>query len=119
MKKLLVCDDSRSIRMLLESVLSPLFELTILETGKQALAAAMQQEYDLILSDLNMPDMTGLEFLAEVRKLPNYHGVPFILLTTETDQNLKAQGRSLGATGWITKPFSPEVLVKTLHKVMD
>ncbi len=76
-----------------------------------------ERQFDIIVTDLNMPNMDGLTMIRELRKLPAY-GVPVIFLTTESDNELKQQAKAAGATGWLTKPFDPESLVKIVKKVL-
>jgi two-component system chemotaxis response regulator CheY len=71
----------------------------------------------VIITDLNMPNMDGITFTEEVRKLPNYNFVPIIMVTTESSGGKKDAGRSAGATGWIVKPFQPEQLISVIKKV--
>jgi len=73
---------------------------------------------DLIITDLNMPVMNGFEFLAELRKLPATKRTPVLMLTTETKDELKQQGKALGLTGWIVKPFNPAQLKSAITRVL-
>lgn len=73
---------------------------------------------DLIITDLNMPEMNGLEFLAELRKEDSGKKVPVLMLTTETKDELKQQGKALGLTGWIVKPFNPNQLQMAVKRVL-
>lgn len=73
---------------------------------------------DLVITDLNMPEMNGLEFLAELRKLPSTKRTPVLMLTTETKDDLKQQGKALGLTGWIVKPFNPTQLKQAITRVL-
>ncbi len=73
---------------------------------------------DLIITDLNMPVMNGFEFLAELRKLPATARTPVLMLTTETKDELKQQGKALGLTGWIVKPFNPSQLKSAITRVL-
>jgi len=73
---------------------------------------------DLVITDLNMPEMNGLEFLAELRKLPSTKRIPVLMLTTETKDDLKQQGKALGLTGWIVKPFNPTQLKQAITRVL-
>ncbi len=72
----------------------------------------------LIITDMNMPEMNGLEFLAELRKEEAGKKIPVLMLTTETKDELKQQGKALGLTGWIVKPFNPDQLLATIKKVL-
>ena len=73
---------------------------------------------DLVVTDLNMPVMNGMEFLAELRKLEVTKRIPILMLTTETKDELKQQGKSLGLTGWIVKPFNPTQLKMAISRVL-
>lgn len=73
---------------------------------------------DLVLTDVNMPNMDGITLVEALRKLPQYKGVPLLVLTTEAGAEMKQRGRAAGATGWIVKPFDPERLLATIDKVL-
>ena len=118
MSKVLYVDDAPSMRKLVEMVLGKEFELTICENGKEALDATSQNQFDAIISDINMPVMTGLEFLEAVRKNPDYKFTPILMMTTEGSKEMKAKGKELGATGWIIKPFDPQKLPNVIKKVL-
>jgi two-component system chemotaxis response regulator CheY len=86
--------------------------------GVDALEKAKGQEVDVVVSDVNMPNMDGITLIAELRALPQYKFTPMLMLTTESGGEKKSQGKAAGATGWIIKPFNPEQLVKTVKKVL-
>ena len=87
--------------------------------GEEALAAlAEEPDIGLLLLDINMPVMDGLTFIRELRKLPEYRGVPIIFLSTESDAGVKQQAKEAGATGWIVKPFQAEQLLGVVKKVL-
>jgi len=86
--------------------------------GADGLAKAKSAPFDLIVTDLNMPNMNGLEMIESLRQSPAHTGVPIIFLTTESDADMKARAKAAGATGWVTKPFDPENLVKIVRKVL-
>jgi two-component system chemotaxis response regulator CheY len=116
---ILTVDDSASIRLTTKMTLTNAgYTVTEAADGAQGLAAAQAGHYDLIITDLNMPVMDGLTMIEELRKLPAHTGVPIIFLTTESDADLKARAKAAGATGWLTKPFDPENLVKIARKVL-
>ncbi len=118
MNKVLYIDDASSMRKLVNMVLGQTFDLTIAEDGQQGLDALQKTQFDVIISDINMPVMSGLEFLKAARKLENYRFTPILMMTTEASQEMKEQGRALGATGWIVKPFNPETLPNIIRKVL-
>jgi two-component system chemotaxis response regulator CheY len=118
-KKILAVDDSRSMRQMVAMTLrSAGYEVTECEDGQEGLQKAKEGHYDLVLTDINMPNMNGIEFTAALRDLPNYKGTPIICLTTESSNEMKLKGKGAGATGWIVKPFSPEKLLSTLERVL-
>ena len=116
---ILTVDDSASIRLTTKVTLTNAgYSVTEAVNGAEGLAAAKSSSFDLIVTDLNMPIMDGLTMIEELRKLPAQAGVPIIFLTTESDADLKARAKAAGATGWLTKPFDPESLVKIVKKVL-
>jgi two-component system chemotaxis response regulator CheY len=116
---ILTVDDSASIRMTTKISLSNAgYTVTEAVDGSDGLAKAKSGSFDLIITDLNMPVMDGLTMIEELRKLPEHMGVPIIFLTTESDADLKARAKAAGATGWLTKPFDPENLIKITRKVL-
>jgi len=117
MKKILYVDDARSLRKLVDQVLKEHYELTFAENGLEGLQAVEKQKFDVILSDINMPIMTGLEFLDKLRQHPNGKYTPTLMLTTEASEEMKAEGKRLGATGWIVKPFHPDKLINAIERV--
>ncbi|RFZ81481.1 response regulator [Shinella sp. WSJ-2] len=117
--KILTVDDSASIRLTTRVTLSNAgYIVTEAVDGLDGLSKLQAGEYDLVITDLNMPNMDGLTMIRELRKLPAHTGVPVIFLTTESDGEIKAQAKAAGATGWLTKPFDPESLVKIARKVL-
>ncbi|HEX8046601.1 response regulator [Rhizobium sp.] len=116
---ILTVDDSASIRLTTKIALSNAgYTVTEAVDGADGLAKAKAGRFDIIVTDLNMPNMNGLTMIEELRKLPAHMGVPIIFLTTESDAALKSQAKAAGATGWLTKPFDPETLVKIVRKVL-
>ena len=116
---ILTVDDSASVRMTTNITLSNAgFTVTEAVDGVDGLNKAKAAQYDLIVTDLNMPNMDGLTMIEQIRKLPSQAGVPIIFLTTESDADLKARAKAAGATGWLTKPFDAENLVKIVKKVL-
>ena len=118
-KKVLVVDDSATMRQLVTMTLTRAgYEVVEAEDGAKGLAKASAEAFDLILSDINMPNMTGLELLRSLRKLPQYKFTPIVLVTTESQTEKKQEGKTAGATGWILKPFEPEQLLAVVTKVL-
>ena len=116
---ILTVDDAPSIRMAIRIALTGA-GYTVQEAGDgvDGLAKATASTFDLIITDLNMPNMDGLTMIRELRKQPAQAGIPIIFLTTESDADMKAQAKAAGATGWLVKPFVPEQLVKIAQKVL-
>jgi len=112
MKRVLAVDDSRTLRDMLVNCLSTAgHEVFVAGDGAEALAALREHRPDIVITDLNMPVMDGLEFIEAARAEEAGRGVPLLLLTTETATELKMRAREVGATGWLTKPFdSAQVL---------
>lgn len=119
MSQVLIVDDSHSIRELLSSVLRKAgFEVTSANDGKAGLQSAKKGAYDLVITDVNMPEMDGLELLGNLRKLPEYAFKPILILTTEFSQEMKIKGKEAGATGWLVKPFDPEKLIEVISRIL-
>jgi len=120
MPKILAVDDSNSMRQMIKYTLE-CANMEVIESidGQEALQWAQSNEApDLILADINMPKMDGLTLIKKIRELNGYRYTPILMLTTESSQDKKQEGKELGATGWIVKPFNPEQLVNTINKVL-
>lgn len=119
MTKILAVDDSASMRQMVSFTLSGAgYDVTDACDGQVALDAAKKQQFDVIVSDVNMPVMDGITLIRELRKLPQYRTTPMLMLTTESSGDKKTEGKQAGATGWIIKPFNPEQLLKTIQRVI-
>ncbi|MGK0198310.1 MAG: two-component system chemotaxis response regulator CheY [Yoonia sp.] len=118
-KTIMTVDDASIIRKRVSFTLQSSGH-RVLEAGDglQALDIVRKERVDLILSDINMPNMDGIEFTRQVRTLPEYNSVPIILLTTESEPGKKAEGRAAGASGWIVKPFKQDQLLALMAKVL-
>ncbi len=119
-KTALIVDDSTSMRQMVSFTLKGA-GLTVIEgsNGQEALdKLASVGKVDVIITDLNMPVMDGLTFIKRVRALPAMRFTPILMLTTESGDNRKAEGKAAGATGWIVKPFQPEQLLKVIERVL-
>jgi two-component system chemotaxis response regulator CheY len=117
-KTILTIDDSASIRQMVVMTLSAA-GLDVIEAinGADGYTKATSQTVHAVITDLNMPVMNGIEFIRKYRQHPSSKGVPIILLTTESDEELKRQAKEAGATGWIVKPFKQEQLLAVIKKV--
>ena len=117
--RVLTVDDSRTILAMLHHTLSNAgFEVLQAEDGQQGLDRLGVQDFDLIITDLNMPVMDGLTFIRSVRAQGRHQSLPILILTTETSQEKRDAGRAAGGTGWIVKPFDPEKLISVINKVV-
>lgn len=119
MTSILTVDDSASIRQAIKiALISEGFQVTEAENGVEGLNKAAAGNFSLIITDLNMPVMDGLTMIRNLRAKPAHAGVPILFLTTESDAGVKAEARAAGATGWLTKPFVPDQLVRVVKKVL-
>jgi two-component system, chemotaxis family, chemotaxis protein CheY len=117
----LVVDDSPSMRQMVTFTLREAGFTTLEgangQEGLGALAGAAGR-VDLIITDLNMPVMDGIAFIRELRRLPGSKFTPILMLTTESQEARKAEGKAAGATGWLVKPFDPDKLLQVVGKVI-
>lgn len=119
MTTILAVDDSASMRQMVSFTLKGAgYSVIEAADGQDALNKAKQQTVDLVLSDVNMPVMDGIELVKNLRGLPQYKFTPILMLTTESAGDKKMQGKSAGATGWLVKPFNPDQLLATIKKVL-
>jgi two-component system chemotaxis response regulator CheY len=117
-RRVMTVDDSKTMREMVGFTLrSAGFEVREAEDGRKALAALATSAADLIITDLNMPNMDGVALIHSLRADPRFRATPILMLTTESDPAKKAQGRSAGATGWLVKPFDPAKLVELVRKL--
>lgn len=121
-KTILIVDDSASLRRVVEIALTGAgYEVIDAGDGKDALnklAKLGGKKVHLIISDVNMPNMNGIEFVKEVKKDSAYKFTPIIMLTTEGQDEIKDQGRAAGAKAWIVKPFNPTQLLNAVQKLI-
>jgi two-component system, chemotaxis family, chemotaxis protein CheY len=119
MRTVLTVDDSTSMRQMVKATLqSAGYDVVEAVDGQEALEYARENAVDLVISDVNMPRMDGITLIGELRALPAYRLIPMLMLTTESSQEKKMEGKRAGATGWIVKPFNPVQLLATLKKLM-
>ena len=119
MKTILTVDDSPTIRQMTSLVLqSAGYQVIEAVDGNDALAKLTGKEVDLVLTDINMPTMDGIELTRRLRAMPAYRFVPIVMLTTESETAKRQEARAAGATAWIVKPFRPEQLVNVVQKVL-
>lgn len=116
---ILTVDDSPSLRMAIRIALTGAgYTVTEAGDGVEGLSKSNAGKFDMIITDLNMPNMDGLTMIREIRKTSTQAGTPIIFLTTESDDAMKQQAKAAGATGWLVKPFVPDQLIKIARKVL-
>ncbi len=116
--RVITVDDSKTMRDMVSHTLKTAgYDVLEAEDGKKALDVLNGQAADVVITDLNMPNMNGLELIKALRLLPAYKTTPILMLTTEADETKKNAGREAGATGWIVKPFNPEKLISVVKRV--
>jgi two-component system chemotaxis response regulator CheY len=117
--KILTADDSASIRQMVAfSLEQGSYETVTASDGQDAFEKLQQTPVDMLISDLDMPRMDGIQLTRKVRGLPQYRRVPILILTTESDSTIKTRAKAAGATGWITKPFTPKQLIAVVDKIL-
>jgi len=118
-RTILTVDDSSSFRQMVRVVLQGAgYAVIEAKDGVDALAKLQGQEVQLVLTDINMPTMDGIELTRQVRAMAQYKFVPIVLLTTESHPEKKQEGKAAGATAWIVKPFNPDQLLAVVKKVV-
>ena len=117
-KTIMVVDDSISIRQVVGLALKQAgYDVIEGCDGRDALAKLTGQKVNLIISDVNMPNMDGIAFVRELKTLPAYKFTPVLMLTTESQEDKKEQGKAAGARAWMVKPFKPEALLAAVEKL--
>ncbi len=118
-KTIMIVDDSASLRQVVAIALKG-GGYDVLEAcdGRDALAKMTGQKINLIISDVNMPNMDGITFVKQVKQLPNYKFTPIIMLTTESQEGKKQEGQAAGAKAWVVKPFKPEQMLSAVSKLV-
>lgn len=119
-KKILVVDDSSMIRLIVAKAAKKAgYEVISAVDGKDGLEQlALHKDIDLILSDINMPVMGGMEMISSIRLNPQTKFLPIVMLTTESSEELKQQGRELGVKAWMVKPFNEKTFLKAMMKII-
>jgi two-component system chemotaxis response regulator CheY len=118
-KTVMIVDDSASIRQVVSIALRGAgYEVIAGVDGRDALSKLDGQRVHLIISDVNMPNMDGITFVGEVKKLAAYRFTPIIMLTTESQEEKKRQAQLAGAKAWVTKPFQPEQMLAAVSKLV-
>ncbi len=118
-KTILAVDDSRTVRASLEyTITNNGYEIELAENGQEGLdlLEKMNSKPAMIISDINMPVMDGITFIKQVKQNMKYKFIPILVLTTESQESKKMEGKKAGAAGWLVKPFKPEQLLGVLKK---
>ena len=119
MTSILAVDDSASMRQMVTFTLKGAgYDVTEAKDGAEALNIAKGKKFNLVITDVNMPNMDGISLTRELRALADYKFTPILTLTTESSDDKKRAGKQAGATGWIVKPFNPDQLIATVKKVL-
>ena len=119
MATILTVDDTASMRQMISFTLHSVgHEVIQAADGKEALKVLEGKKVDLVIADINMPNMDGITLLKSLRALADYKFTPILMLTTESQETNRQQGKVAGATGWIVKPFNPEQLLNVVKKVL-
>ena len=118
-KTVLTVDDSASIRQMVTFTLKGAgYDVVEAVDGVDGVEKAKGRPVDLVLTDQNMPRLDGISLIKTLRGLPQYKATPILMLTTESSDVMKTQGRNAGATGWLVKPFDPQKLIEVVKKVI-
>ena len=117
--KILIVDDSMMVRMTVKrTLLSVDFEVVEAKDGAEGLAKAQESQFDLVLTDLNMPNMDGLTMIQNIRQIPSYADTPIVMLTTESGDDKKSIGHESGVSAWLVKPFEPDHLIEVVGSML-
>jgi two-component system chemotaxis response regulator CheY len=124
-KKIILVDDSKTILATAEMALEELVDSGVISLKTYLNPAELrdallsgEEDYDLLISDINMPQLNGLDLSEELKQNDNFKNKPILILTTESSAEMKARGKSIGVTGWLVKPFSDQKLVKAMKMVL-
>ena len=122
MQRILIVEDSPTMRALLVSALEALdrpIKITEVASGFEALRELPRVDYDLILTDINMPDINGLELVSFVKNNAAFRSIPLVIVSTEGSERDRDKGLRLGADAYLVKPFAPETLQQIAHDLLD
>lgn len=121
MENILIVEDSETTRSLIRAVIEEIKDFNIIEaaSGFEALKMLPQEKFNLIITDINMPDINGLELIRFVKTNPLYKDIPLIIVTTERGEEDRKKGMSLGASAYITKPFKADELKEAIKRVLN
>lgn len=119
--KILIAEDSPTMRALIVSTIAALGDYEIVEAanGFEALRILPREKVDLVITDINMPDINGLELVSFIKSNPNYEGTPLFIISTEGSERDREKGLALGANAYLVKPFAPEELQALIQKYLN
>jgi two-component system chemotaxis response regulator CheY len=119
-KTIITIDDAATMRKLIAYTLKGAgYQVLEAQDGPSALRVLADRHVDLIFSDINMPEMNGVELTRRIRGLPLHRTTPILIVTTESELHVRNQAKAAGATGWIVKPFKPDQLLGIVNRVLD
>lgn len=119
MAKILAVDDSRTIREMVNTILTGMgHEVLLACDGAEALDIARDTPVDLVLTDINMPNMNGISLVSKLRRLESYQKIPILMLTTESTDYKKTKSKNMGANGWVQKPFDQARLETAINRML-
>lgn len=125
MKRVLIVDDSKTVVATAQMALEGLVENGVISFHSYLNPAELldnlsngQESFDLLISDINMPQMNGLDLATHIKNIPAFKTKPILILTTESSPEMKTRGKAIGVTGWMVKPFSDDKLVKSVKMVL-
>jgi two-component system, chemotaxis family, chemotaxis protein CheY len=119
----LLVDDSSSIRAIIKKIIKmsgfDVGEFLDASDGQEAMAVLRQNPVDIVLTDINMPNMNGLDLIARMKDNPDLAGIPVVVVSTEGSEKMMAEAMALGAVGYVKKPFVPEEIKNTLNRILE
>ena len=119
MATILTVDDTASMRQMVSYTLTDAgYEVEQASDGQQALEICQKKKFDLVIADINMPVMDGITLVKKLRETNDYKFTPILMLTTESQDDKRQEGKAAGATGWIVKPFNPDQLTNVVKNVL-
>jgi two-component system chemotaxis response regulator CheY len=121
LRKILVAEDSATMRGLIVATLEAMDDFTIVEVenGFEALRVLPREKVDMVITDINMPDINGLELVKFIRSQPQYKSTPLLIISTEGSDKDREKGLALGADSYLNKPFQPEELQRLVSQLLD
>jgi len=119
MATILTVDDTASMRQMVSYTLTDAgYEVEQAADGQEALDICQKKKFDLVIADINMPVMDGITLVKKLREISDYKFTPILMLTTESQDDKRQEGKAAGATGWIVKPFNPDQLTNVVKNVL-